>query len=251
MEAKQYLSEIFGPQALQINLANSPEGLIGRFEWSNAPEPLRMNIDSPFTILPKDCSGHFNEYQTLPAYKMLELLAGITGFDSFNMINTGIFERIVAPGDKLIVKGETMPIHNRTYFLERLKPDGDSQVVAFADIFPSARGYSAQQLSIMLELAAQTLVATIAQRNKLSEQIVPLITNVKEIMVIAPVFLDQVEIKPFDVTQVGNKLFSGGAHIFNHDGHAAAVITNIDFKFVPQSNLERLYELKKLDSWQF
>lgn len=245
-ESDNYLSRIFGEGALKIDPVKSGDLILGSFHLKNSVPPLAGAQPLPdsqleLAVSQVICSGHFSGPTTFPAYRMIELCAMVQSGPHITHINKAEFRRIVKPGDVIVASG---PGDGRTTLTRELS--GRSQVVAQADISVADHGCNPHELGMLLEVAAQTIIANVgeaisgpATRN--DEQLLfPLLLRLKSLRIINPRETEQLVVIPTHISNLDpKKRITASAHIWGDDDAPIAQATDIQFEFATSRKVDQ------------
>ncbi len=234
-ERNAYLGQILGDQALQIDILNGGHTLYGEFNNKDkSPLTNAQYKNSRFislTVAEEHLAGHFAGPKTLPAYRMLELAAMVGG--NVTQVKDAKFRKIVTPGDQLtIFKALNQSIIAR-------KMDGEMQDVASASMTFDEEGLSPYEVGIVLEIAAQTLVANIAQEQPPSDELLyPLILGVGNIDIVQSDLTNYLNAQPtmFKSLPQQNR-FLASAQILSDGNNVVANVEDILFEFASERRI--------------
>lgn len=235
-ENLSYLSQILGPGALTINTIRGDHITWGEFDSENGVPPLtgikEHNDVLSLTVSPEHMAGHFTDTQTLPAYRMLQLAGLVAGQDArISQISDAKFSRIVTQGDTL------QAFVDRSVHIVRDMPN-TTQDIAEAKFTYSDEGLDPYSAGIMLELAAQTIMANMAMRRNI-QGLYPLILSV-----------DSIQMHYSDITRFLNVLspqlseldgknnFKGSAEIASDGNQSIATVEGISFHLATADQIQ-------------
>ncbi len=234
-EQNAYLAQILGEQALQIDILNGGHTLYGEFNDKDKSPLTNVKFRNgrfiSLAVAEEHLAGHFAGPKTLPAYRMLELAAMVGG--NVTQVKDAKFNKIVTPGDQLtIFKTPSQSIIAR-------KKDGEMQDVASASMTFNEEGLSPYEMGIVLEIAAQTLVANIVQDQPPSDELLyPLILHVGSIDVVHSDLTNYLNAQPtrFEPLPEQNR-FLASAQILSDGNNVVANVEDILFEFASKRRI--------------
>lgn len=233
-EKDPYLSQIFGEDALQINILKGVHTLYGEVN-QKAVVPLQHvefgnNGMVCLTISDEHTSGHFTGPKTFPAYRMLELGALVGG--RVKQVTNASFNKIVTPGDKL--KAFVEP--NKHVAILR-RNNGTMQEVANASMLFDEQGLLPHELGTTLEIAAQTTVANMAQNMPEMQGLYPIMLEVGSINVQHSQLTTYLTARPTGVEQIDDNMFKASADIKSDSDFTVARVEDMVFKLATERRI--------------
>ncbi len=236
VEHGSYLESILGEGALRIETERKGDLILGRFDVKKSVLPLsginQSGGDALF-VTDQHASGHFLGPQTLPGYRMLEILGVGSRITEASKVR---FDAIVKPGDAIVAvkKGSSMHIKRGV------------QEVASAEISFGEQGLEARHFGMVLEIASQTLVENMARRKRIgSVAFYPLLLSVDRIEVLRGHFNGLLRIDPTQLSDLLRDRFTASAQIINDKGELVASVENAGFMFATEKEIEFFYRFKR------
>ncbi len=242
-ERDLYLRSILGKGALTIHTFRSPPLILGGFSWIDGVAPLGDATQQAvgamiLSVTQEHRAGHFLGPETLPAYRMIELGALLGEGQRVIEVSNAGFRRIVRPGDVITaVKDESLAV-------KLLREFGDGvQEVAQANIAFAEQGLNPHEIGIVLEVAAQTIVANMARRRTSQpEHFFPLILGVGNITVVDSSPIKKLIIIPTALIDFDERAkFTASAEVKGGGGELVASVTDIQFQFATEAKI-RAYD---------
>lgn len=238
-EQHPYLSRIFGDKALRITTRRQGKVIEGIFRRENAPHPLTDVVltdkkTAQLTVTNENCAGHFAGPLTFPAYQMLVMGALLGDGRLVDEVRAAEFKRIVTPGQPVTVAINEQNLITAT---RTVSETGLIQTAASFEMYYANHGVTPQEIGIFLEIAAQTMVAAMADHELAGlpdeSLLFPLIQSVAAIEIWDSLPQDKLIVVPHSVTELDNKnSFTASAEIVNDDDYVIAEVSEIQFLMV-------------------
>lgn len=241
-ERNKYLARIFGERALQIETIQIGPVLIGSCRLKRKVNPMEgvLHGERGLSLAVTDVhtSGHFLAPgpMTLPAYRMVEMGGVLGDGERVVSLSRWNFLKVVTPGDKI----EGMRT-GRSITISRNK-----QPVAEGLIEFGRQGLEPHKFGMLLEVAAQTIVANVFNDRPNTEEVLyPLISGVDRIQVLTPAVEDRLCASPTTIRVLKGRDFSGGVVIANNLCRSVALVEGVSFLFATAREVEWLNSYKR------
>lgn len=234
VEYNPYLSSILGDGAVQINILNGNNKLYGELNQKQVHplQEVRRSNDGMVCLKVNEShlSGHFSGPKTFPAYRMLELSAMVG--DRVRSVERASFSRIVTPGDTLKAfiqqNKKVQLVRNKEYMQE----------VAQASMIFDEKGLLPHELGSVLEVAAQTTVANMANSNPhIDQSLYPIVLGVQNIQVSNSELTTYLNARPTNMEQIDDNMFKASAEVKSDSDVLIATVDDMIFKFADERRI--------------
>lgn len=239
-ERHEYLSQIFGEGALQINTISIGEKTYGDFNRLDGILPLE-NVKSQnfgfrsLRVGPEHLAEHYIGPTILPAYRIVELAAMTGEEQNVAQIEHLDFKRIIKPGDCLIAFNDA-----RRRMIVTRKLNGNMQEVMDADIAFDEVGLKPFETGSILEITAQTIAANIMQTSNGHDVRYPIMRSLGRLAVQDPRLTQHLNVIPNSIKLVDpeRQILQTSAEIKSDYNKTVAVIDDLCIEMATASQIE-------------